>query len=207
MMLFSARKLRQLIILGLSTLLDKFIDRVQKNAMRGIAMKSYRSPKVEIHDSSMIQGKGIFANKYIKAGEIVCVKAGDIFTLKEFKLLGKPERKYSLQIEEDLFLAPRSLNDFPENPIYINHSCNPNVGFRGQITYVALRDIEPGEELTHDYAMCYTSKIALPPMECACKSEQCRRTITCDDWKSQILQQRYGGYFVSFILRKIRAEI
>ncbi|GIT46042.1 MAG: hypothetical protein Ct9H300mP12_06270 [Acidimicrobiales bacterium] len=40
-----------------------------------------------------------------------------------------------------------------ETSIRINHSCDANVGFRGQVLYVAMRDIAIDEELCHDYAM------------------------------------------------------
>jgi hypothetical protein len=41
---------------------------------------------------------------------------------------------------------------------YINHSCRPNakpVGRKGGIVIVALRQIEPGEEITYDYGREY----------------------------------------------------
>jgi uncharacterized protein len=41
---------------------------------------------------------------------------------------------------------------------YINHSCKPNarpVGRKGGIVIVALRRIEPGEEITYDYGKEY----------------------------------------------------
>ncbi len=34
---------------------------------------------------------------------------------------------------------------------FINHSNKPNVAYYDDLTIVALRDIEQGEELTHDY--------------------------------------------------------
>jgi SET domain len=37
--------------------------------------------------------------------------------------------------------------------LFINHSCEPNVGFAGNTVLVAMRDISPGEELTTDYAL------------------------------------------------------
>jgi hypothetical protein len=37
--------------------------------------------------------------------------------------------------------------------LFINHSCDPNVGFAGDIVLVAMRDIRQGEELTADYAL------------------------------------------------------
>jgi uncharacterized protein len=37
--------------------------------------------------------------------------------------------------------------------LFINHSCEPNVGFSGNVVLVAVRDIRHGEELTTDYAL------------------------------------------------------
>ena len=84
---------------------------------------------------------------------------------------------------------------------YINHSCNPNVGFLGQIIYVTMRNIEPGEELCHDYSMERTDDYSL---ECRCGSEYCRGKITGADWKRTDLQERYGDRFSSYILEKIK---
>ena len=48
--------------------------------------------------------------------------------------------------------------------LFINHSCEPNVGFAGDIVLVAMRDISPGEELTTDYALFddYDAHDAMP---------------------------------------------
>lgn len=35
--------------------------------------------------------------------------------------------------------------------MFLNHSCEPNVGVQGQTVFVALRDVLVGEELTLDY--------------------------------------------------------
>src|SRR6516164_839969 len=58
---------------------------------------------------------------------------------------------------------------------YINHSCRPNakpIGRRGGIVIVALRRIEPGEEITHDYGRDYV-KYFLENGGCRCAV--CRR--------------------------------
>jgi SET domain-containing protein len=58
---------------------------------------------------------------------------------------------------------------------YINHSCRPNakpVGRRGGIVIVALRRIEPGEEITYDYGRDYL-KHFLENDGCRCAA--CRR--------------------------------
>ena len=37
--------------------------------------------------------------------------------------------------------------------MHLNHSCEPNLDVKGQIVFVAIRDIEEDEELSFDYAM------------------------------------------------------
>jgi enoyl-CoA hydratase/carnithine racemase len=58
--------------------------------------------------------------------------------------------------------------------VFINHSCDPNVGFRGQVVYVAMRDIAAGEELCHDYSMERSDDYTL---DCHCGSPLCRGRI------------------------------
>jgi len=166
--------------------------------------KSYRSPKTEVRNSSKIEGKGLFAREIIKKGEIIAIKGGHIFDSKEYGNLDDKPRHYCHQIEDNFFLGPRSKEDIEENAIYINHSCEPNVGFDGQITYVALRDIQPGEELCHDYAMCFTRRNI--EFKCNCGSKKCRRLITDNDWKLEELQEGYGKHFALFILKKINPQ-
>ena len=72
------------------------------------------------------------------------------------------------------------------------------------MTYVALRDVEAGEELCHDYAMARTAPYA---MECMCGSEQCRGTITHEDWQLDDVQSRYAGWFMPHVQRRIDAQV
>lgn len=56
---------------------------------------------------------------------------------------------------------------------YANHSCAPNAFiriFRGHVQYYALRDIEPGEEITCNYGETQHNG-TLP---CQCGSDRCR---------------------------------
>ncbi|SVA96935.1 uncharacterized protein METZ01_LOCUS149789, partial [marine metagenome] len=107
----------------------------------------------------------------------------------------------SLQIHDDLYLSPRTVDEVDETSIRINHSCNANVGFRGQVLYVAIRDIEVDEELCHDYAMDRTDDYRL---ECACGTLSCRGTVTGEDWRLPEVQARYEGFFVEYVADKIR---
>jgi hypothetical protein len=88
--------------------------------------------------------------------------------------------------------------------MFLNHSCEPNVGVSGQIMYVAMRNIRSGEELTLDYAMIDDAPIR---MKCGCSSPRCRGIITGKDWKRKDLQKKYGDYFAWFILQKIRNHV
>ena len=59
---------------------------------------------------------------------------------------------------------------------YVNHSCTPNTFLRivrGHVIFFALRDIEPGEELTLDYVESYHPDT----YRCRCKSPGCRGTM------------------------------
>ena len=96
-----------------------------------------------------------------------------------------------IQIDENFFICATE-----KAGGLFNHSCDNNLGYSGQITIVAVKDIKAGEELVHDYAL---SEAAFKPYECSCKSENCRKTITQDDWKNKDLQEKWGNYFTPFL--------
>lgn len=167
-------------------------------------LNSYRSPKTEVRESIKIHGKGLFAKEPIKKGEIIAIKGGHILSLEEYNKLDDLPKQYCLQIDDNFFIGPRTNEEVEENAIFINHSCEPNVGFDGQIIYIALRDIEQGEELCHDYAMCFTARNY--DFKCHCGAKNCRGIITDNDWKSKELQEKYGDHFALFILKKIKSK-
>ena len=87
--------------------------------------------------------------------------------------------------------------------LFLNHSCEPNVGFAGNIVLVAMRDVGAGEELTTDYALFDDYDGA---MECHCGTSSCRGTIGGRDWQRADLQRKYGGYFSSYLLSRLPRE-
>jgi SET domain-containing protein len=161
---------------------------------------SYRSPKTEVRESK-IHGRGLFAVADIAKDENVAGKGGHIVDRKTLRekitpVLGPVE----IQIGDDLFIAPVSDEEREGSMLYLNHSCDPNLGVRGEITFVAMRDICAGEELTHDWAMTDDDDYSI---ECNCGAPDCRKTLTGKDWQRPDLQERYAGYFSSFLARKI----
>jgi len=163
-------------------------------------IRCYRSPKIQVRSNSL-QGRGVFATEKIEQGEVVAVKAGHIITADQLPEITATVGDFALQIHDRFYLSPISKEEVDRLTIFINHSCDPNVGFDGQIIYVAMRDIEPGEELRHDYAMERTDSYSL---DCRCGSHLCRGKVTGEDWKKPELQRRYGNYFSSHVLSKIR---
>ena|SRR5205823_2442963 len=161
---------------------------------------SYRSPKTEVR-SSPIHGKGLFATASIARGEIVAVKGGHIVDGKLLRekitpLLGPAE----IQIDDDLYITPVTAEEREGSMLYTNHSCDANLGIRGEITFIAMRDITTGEELTHDW--CTTDDDNYD-VKCNCGAVNCRRTLTGKDWQRPELQQRYRGYFSAYLAVKI----
>lgn len=137
------------------------------------------------------------------AGEIVCVKGGYIFTRAALAEVAPVLGPAEIQIADDLFIGPRELDEREGAMIFSNHSCEPNIGVQGQIVFVALRQILPGEELTHDWATTDDDDYTL---ECRCGAPTCRRIVTGKDWKTSDLQRKYRGLFSWYIERLIDAE-
>jgi len=161
---------------------------------------SYRSPKTEVRESK-IHGHGLFAIAAIAKDEIVAAKGGHIVDRKTLcekitPVLGPVE----IQIGDDFFIAPVSDEERELSMLYLNHSCDPNLGVRGEITFVATRDIRAGEELTHDWAMTDDDDYSV---ECNCGAPDCRKTLTGKDWQRPDLQKRYEGYFSAYLALKI----
>jgi hypothetical protein len=83
----------------------------------------------------------------------------------------------------------------------LNHSCDPDLGWDGATTLVALRDVAAGEELTADYSTAITDREFV--LRCHCPSSRCRQMVTGDDWQIRQLQQRYAGHWHPDVQRRI----
>ena len=164
-----------------------------------MANLSYISPKAEVKESA-IHGYGLFAIAPIAKGETVCVKGGYIFDRSDLRSMPEWFGAAEIQIAENLFIGPRDEAERAGSMIFSNHSCEPNLGVQGQIVFVALREIEPGEELTHDWAMTDDDEFE---MECRCGAAGCRRVVTGQDWRRPELQEKYRGFISAYLAAKI----
>ena len=161
---------------------------------------SYLSPKTVIRRSP-IECKGLFARRAIRASEIVAVKGGHILDRRALaRVKGRIAHAY-VQIADGFFIGARTAAEVRRNKIFVNHSCAPNVGIRGQIIFVAMRDIRADEELTYDWAM---EENELARTRCRCGAAACRGTLTGRDWRKAALQEKYRRYFSAYLGEKIR---
>ncbi|HWP44779.1 MAG TPA: SET domain-containing protein-lysine N-methyltransferase [Blastocatellia bacterium] len=161
---------------------------------------SYISPKAAVKQSS-IHGRGLFAVEPIHKGEIVAIKGGYIFDRRKLDEVEGTLGPAEIAIADGLYIGPLHAEEREGAMIFSNHSCDPNIGVKGQIIFVAMRDIEEGEELTHDWAMTDDEDYE---MECNCGSERCRGRVTGKDWMREDLQERYRGYLSWYIEEKVR---
>tara|TARA_B110000093_G_scaffold89472_1_gene96859 strand:+ start:1721 stop:2209 length:489 start_codon:yes stop_codon:yes gene_type:complete len=134
------------------------------------------------------RGSGVFTKNFYSKGQIVMTGVMD-------KVVSINHVGVS-QIGEHEYVAPVGLMAL------VNHSCNPNCGIKvneeGAHDYVAMRDIEPGEEVTFDYAM-QNYKIGYFPGKCLCGSSECRGTV--GGWVDlpKDKRQHYEGYVAPYL--------
>lgn len=113
-------------------------------------------------------GRGLFTQERIPKGSCVIEYVGRPATAKQIK---ENRGKYLFWTSDTSMID----GNIPANTArFINHSCLPNceIAIRKRRVYVfALRDIEPGEELSYDYGEEYFEIHLLG--SCCC--EKCSR--------------------------------
>jgi len=159
-----------------------------------VLVSSYISPKAVKGRPSAIQGRGLVAAAPIAAGEVVAIKGGHIVDAATLQALPERLRESDVQVADGSHLAALEDAEYEPVMLFLNHSCEPNVGFAGNIVLVAMHDVAAGEELTTDYALFddYDGE-----MECQCGTRSCRGTIGGRDWQRPDLQRRYANYFAT----------
>jgi SET domain-containing protein len=166
-----------------------------------VLASSYITPKARKGEESPIAGRGIVATAPIAADEIVAIKGGHIVDTATLNSLPERLQNSEIQIADGFHLAAIDEAEYEPVMLFLNHSCEPNVGFAGNIVLVAMRDIAAGEELTTDYALFDDYDGA---MRCECGTPSCRGTIGGRDWQRPELQRRYGDYFSWYLRRRMR---
>lgn len=142
-------------------------------------------------DKSTIHGKGLFATNDLSKGEIAFIAKGK---LEKFIVHSKMDSLFGsnwMSISKNTWLNPTK-----DNPLtFLNHYCNPNLGIKGKVTFVALRYIKKGEELTVDYSILELNP--LWKMKCKCGYKSCRKLIK----SIKFLPEKTYKYYLPFIPR------
>jgi SET domain len=131
---------------------------------------------------SSIHGYGVIATRRFLEGEVVCVGDGVVYReaddFDDTYSLIMPGYEADPETGED---GPPMFFDLVCQTRWINHACDPNTyvdtewdeaNKTARAWWVAVRTIEPGDELTYDYE--FAAEVAEP---CACGSAKCRGVI------------------------------
>jgi SET domain-containing protein len=146
------------------------------------------------------KGRSVFANRDFRKGEFIIEFRGRIYSRKDMPRGFNSHDNHYLQIGKDAYLGPvKSIDDS------INHSCNPNAGFRigKKVLLFAIKNIKKGDEITFDYST--TMSDGMWKMECICSARNCRRVINDFRFLPKNVQKRYIGLGIvpDYILRNL----
>lgn len=161
-----------------------------------------------MHSSLLVRetqyGKGTFANSKISSGTLLMVFGGYVMTRQEEETLPVQIRDIAITIDRNLVIGPIKTSQLSDAD-YVNHSCNPNCGIKGQISLVAMRNLKKGEEITFDYGTVLYKDKGAPAYQlvCECGDDNCRKEITSEDWMLPALQKKYKGFFPYYIQEEI----
>lgn len=161
--------------------------------------------KIDVRHSS-IAGRGLVARDRIFPGEMIWLAGEDdpapVFELAEIETWPQSEREtfwaLAYRVGESTYSGPKD-PERADTSDYMNHSCDPTAWFCGYDRMEARRLIEPGEEVTFDYA---TSGIR-PGFElhCRCGTAECRQLVTEEDvQQSKQLRAKYAGHILEHML-------
>lgn len=140
--------------------------------------------------NSEIHGSGGFAKTSIPAGTLIIEYLGERIPKAESLRRCELNNRYIFTLTDDEDLD----GDVPWNPArLINHSCNPNAEAElhdERIWIVALRDIEPGEEVTFNYGYDLEDYRDHP---CRCGSPECVGYIVAEEFFPHVRRQTRLG--------------
>jgi len=105
---------------------------------------SWISPKARKGTPSPIAGRGLFAVAPIEAREVVAVKGGHVVDTAGLAALSEHLQNSEIQIAEGLHLVALTEDEYEPVMLFVNHSCEPNLGFSGNVVLAAMRDVAPG---------------------------------------------------------------
>lgn len=158
---------------------DSFIG-IDDVLARDLSLVTLENARIRLGEGDL--GKGVFARRALRKGEIVLAFSGPIIDFQKAASKGEKEC-WPLQIGKDKYI------DLEEPGCFANHSCNPNSGIVRNRILVAITDIQAGTEIRYDYSTTVDEDYWR--MECRCKSSECRRIISDFKYLSADVRSHY----------------
>ncbi len=138
--------------------------------------------------------QGVIAIRHIAAGSTLIHGWHDAFylgmagwvalTVPEIDALPPGQRalfhRYGLDMDFGTIFGPLDVIHVTTLDNFINHSCEPNLGYDHHGNVVSRRSLAPGEELLIDYGEFVVNYDE--PFTCRCGANSCRTNVTRNDW-------------------------
>jgi len=176
------------VIRSIQYLPEKLFRKYQRYIMPFLR-KEYLQQKVYVGQTKN-NAPTIFAKRPIKKNEVLFIVKGPIITYSR-----APDYKIGfkwLGLGRNLWMIP-----LRHNPWWtMRHSCEPNVGLRGQTEVVAMRPIKANEEINIDDSV--TEADPRWHVKCSCGSKTCRKTIRSIQYLPEKLFKKYKPYIPAF---------
>lgn len=137
-------------------------------------------PHTELRFVNPIVGHGVFATKFIPKGTITYVidpleiRIPVDSPLWDHPVLGKILKVYSILENDGAYELSW------DHAKHMNHCCHSNTITTGWGFDIAVRDIQPGEQILGDYGMYNVDY----DMELVCEFGDCRKRVRKDDFDS-----------------------
>ena len=133
-------------------------------------------------------GRGVYAKRVVAAGTRIIEYTGELISEAEgerrYPTLPdgheEPEHTYLLTLDEKRVI---DANVGGNEARFINHSCEPNcepIAYGDHMWIVAVRMINPGEELAYDYAIELDERhtpARKRRFPCRCEARRCRGSL------------------------------
>jgi hypothetical protein len=141
-------------------------------------------PDSELRFVNETIGYGLFATRLIPKGTFTWVR-DDLDQIVADDLSAALPPMLQQLLHRYSYLEPRGRVLCWDHARFVNHSCEPNCRSTGFDLEIAVRDIQPGEELTDDYGSLNVDY----EFTCRCHSPRCRSIVRArdavafaDDW-------------------------
>ena len=130
--------------------------------------------------SSGVHGRGVYTTQFIPEGTRVIEYTGQRMSWDDAPNDENDPHTFNFGLDNGEVINPEIGGNEAR---WINHSCAPNceaIEEDDRIFIYAMRDIEPGEELSYDYAMELDEPITkklIQEFKCHCDTSRCRGTM------------------------------